>query len=72
MTAAQLRAILDRLGLSQVGAARFLDVDDRTVRRWIAGDIAVPRPVEMLLRLLDECPAAMRHARKTFGLTSER
>lgn len=66
MTPSQFRAILDRLGFPQVGAAQFLDVDDRTVRRWIAGDVPVPRSVEMLLRLMDECPAARRYAEGHF------
>lgn len=60
MTPEQLRTILDRLGLTQTRAAHFLDVDDRTVRRWIAGDVVIPRPVELLLRLMDGCPAARR------------
>lgn len=49
MTPDELRAELKRLGLTQNGAARFLDVQERTVRRWAAGDQPVPRAVELLL-----------------------
>jgi len=53
MTAEALRATLERLGLSQIGAARFLDVDARTVRRWATGDAVIPRSVELLLLLVE-------------------
>lgn len=49
MTPDELRAQLDRLGLSQSGAARYLEVDPRTMRRWAAGDIPIPKAVELLL-----------------------
>lgn len=39
MTANQFRAALDKLGLSQVGAARILGVNDVTVRRWAKGGV---------------------------------
>jgi hypothetical protein len=39
-------------GLSQVGAARFLGVNDTTSRRWIAGRHPIPDSVAMLLRLM--------------------
>lgn len=52
MTANQFRNALDRLGLSQLGAARLFDANDRTVRRWAIGERAVPTQVAILLRLL--------------------
>ena len=42
MTPSDFRAALDRLGLTLVGAARVVGVDDRTVRRWANGERAVP------------------------------
>lgn len=52
MTPEALRSELSRLGLSQVEAARRLDVGERTMRRWCAGEIEVPKAVgELLLRL---------------------
>lgn len=42
MTATRLRAALQSIGWSQHHLARTLAVDERTVRRWCAGDYAVP------------------------------
>jgi DNA-binding transcriptional regulator YiaG len=52
MTANQFRAALGRLNLSQVGAARLLGANDRTVRRWASGERSIPGDVAILLRLL--------------------
>lgn len=49
---AEFRAQIARLGLSQLGAARLLGVDGRTVRRWAIGEREVP---ETVLRLLTAC-----------------
>jgi hypothetical protein len=49
MTAAQLVKLLEKAGLSQLGAARRLGVDPRTIRRYVAGDLPVPRVVELAL-----------------------
>ena len=45
-------AALDRLKLSQLGAARLMGVDPRTVRRWDLDEAAVPECVAILLRLM--------------------
>jgi hypothetical protein len=50
MTAAQLRTILQRLDITQVGASRILGLSDRAIRRYIAGT-PIPEPVAKLLRL---------------------
>lgn len=52
MTPKQYAAIITRLGLSQVGAARFLGVDERTSRRWISGEREIPEPVSRFLTFL--------------------
>ena len=52
MTAADFRATLSSLGLSQVGAARLLGVTDRVVRMWVAGDRPVPVLVARVLLLV--------------------
>ena len=49
MTAQEFRDAIAKLGINQVQAARALRVDPRTVRRWIAGDVEIPGPVEVLL-----------------------
>jgi hypothetical protein len=52
MTSNQFRAALERLGLSQVGAAALVGADPRTGRRWALGERDVPECVAILLRLL--------------------
>ena len=47
--ATRLRAELARLGLSQRGLARLLDLSDRTIRRYCAGTEDVPRVVWLAL-----------------------
>jgi hypothetical protein len=50
MTANQFRTALDRLKLSQLGAARLFKVGDRTARRW--AEDGTTGPVAILLHLL--------------------
>ena len=52
MTPKQYIDAIARLGLSQRGAGRFLGVDERTSRRWVSGDSAIPESVSKLLRLM--------------------
>lgn len=52
MTPMQLQKLLDKAGLSQRGAARELEINERTMRKYIAGDSAIPRTVEFALRWL--------------------
>ena len=50
MTPTQYRAAIDRVGLSQVGAARFFGANTRTGQRWAAD--GPPPPVAVCLRLM--------------------
>lgn len=52
MTATQFRTALDRLKLSQLGAAKLFRSNDRTVRRWAIGERAVPVTVAIMLKLM--------------------
>ena len=52
MTATQFRTALDRLNLSQLGAARLFGTGERTPRRWALGERSVPPAIAILLRLL--------------------
>ena len=45
----QLRAIIKKLGLSQMELARRLGVDGRSVRRWLAGEAKVPGPARVAI-----------------------
>lgn len=47
--ATRLRSTLARLGLSQRGLARELELDPRVVRRYCTGEIPVPRAVWLAL-----------------------
>lgn len=51
MTPERYAEAIKKLGLSQVGAAEFLGYDPRTSRRWVSGDLPVPKVVGMLLEL---------------------
>lgn len=55
MTAAQLAKLLDRAGQSQRGAAKAIDINERTMRKYIAGVSPVPRTVEYALRWVVHC-----------------
>ena len=50
MTPRQLQKFLHDAGLSQSGAAREIGIEPRTMRRYIAGDLPVPRAIEYALR----------------------
>ena len=50
----ELRMFLDRNRLYQMELAAYLDIDERTVRRYLRGAASVPVPVVLLLRALDE------------------
>ena len=47
----QFRHALRQLGLTQVQAAKRLRVNQRTVRRWVAGDSRVPESVTLLIEV---------------------
>jgi plasmid maintenance system antidote protein VapI len=53
MTALQLQRLLDRAGLSQRGAANALEINERTMRKYCAGDSAIPKTVELAIRWLE-------------------
>ncbi len=50
MTPAQLKRLLRDSGLSQRGAAKAIDINERHMRRYIAGEAEIPRTVEYALR----------------------
>lgn len=52
MSPDELRAALDKLGISQLEWARRLDVYGQTVRRWVRHGGEVPGPVALLAHLL--------------------
>lgn len=52
MTGHEYSEVIDRLGLSRVGAAHFLNVDETTSRRWSKDQHPIPLPVVALLRVM--------------------
>lgn len=60
MTAAEFRSALLGLGLTGRQFARLFNADERTVRRWKAGDLDVSRWVPVALELLACCPVGAR------------
>jgi hypothetical protein len=52
MTGKQLQKLLDSAELSQRGAARELAINERTMRKYVAGDSPIPRVVELAVRQL--------------------
>ena len=52
MTADQYRTTIEKLGLSQIAAAKLLGVDERTSRRWASGERDIPPPAVRFLRYL--------------------
>jgi hypothetical protein len=52
MTPERYAVLIARLGLSQVSAADFLGINPRTSRRYVSGELAVPKVVAMLLELM--------------------
>jgi hypothetical protein len=50
MTPTQLQKLLDSAGLSQRGAAKAIEVNERTMRKYVAGESAIPRTVEYAIR----------------------
>jgi DNA-binding transcriptional regulator YiaG len=51
MSPQQFRHALRQLGLNQVQASKRLRVNERTVRRWVAGDSKIPESVILLLQI---------------------
>lgn len=46
------RELIELLGMTQIGAAKFMDIGERTSRRWAVGDVEVPLAVLMLLETM--------------------
>jgi DNA-binding transcriptional regulator YdaS (Cro superfamily) len=52
MTTNQFRRALTMLGVTQVGLAKALKVDERTVRNWVGGRSKVPPLIVILVNLM--------------------
>lgn len=52
MTAKQYLAAIEKLGLSQLAAGRWLGVSPRTAQNYALGKTRIPEPTAKLLRLV--------------------
>lgn len=52
MTPDNLRNAATALGLSGRGLARALDVNEKTYRRWISGEVPIPHTVALACEAL--------------------
>ena len=52
MTTTELRQRLATAGLSQRAAARMLDINERTMRRYASGALPIPKTVELALEVI--------------------
>lgn len=64
MSKEEYRSALAQLDLRQEEVGRLLGVGGRTARRWASGEVDVPPPVEMHLRLWLERPEILEVTRK--------
>lgn len=52
MSATALNKAIDELGMSQVAAAEYFGINERTMRRYALGEYPVPRAIELQLKTL--------------------
>ena len=52
MSGEEFKNDLNRYGLSQIGFARMIGVNERTVRKWASGSLVVPRSAEYIMSLI--------------------
>lgn len=52
VTPDQIQAALNEIGLTQQQAARLFRHDERTMRRWVLGERAIPQGIAILFHLL--------------------
>jgi plasmid maintenance system antidote protein VapI len=49
LTALQLQRLLDKAGMTQRAAAKVLEIHERTMRKYCAGDLVIPKTVAMAM-----------------------
>ena len=66
------RELIEKLGMTQVGAAKWMDIGERTSRRWAIGEVDVPLAVIMLLETMVKCELTPHQVRAMVGLPDKR
>jgi hypothetical protein len=64
--------LLEKLGLSQRGAARFLGIAERTSRNYASGERAIDPRTAMLLELMVRREVSVEEALRTIGIDAEK
>lgn len=67
MSPDEYRSTIEKLGLSQIAAAKLLGVDARTSRRWASGERDVPAPAVRFLQYLIATRKTGEQAMKVLG-----
>lgn len=62
MSASDLRAMIERLGVTQSEFSRLVDVSVGAVAQWLAEVRSIPGPVESYVSLLMRLPSSIREA----------
>ena len=65
MTPDQIQAALNELGLTQQQAAKLFRHNERTMRRWIAGDVGISQGIAILLQMLVDGTITVADVRRT-------
>jgi plasmid maintenance system antidote protein VapI len=60
MTPTQMRRFLAEQDLTQVELAMALEIDPRTVRRYVNGESEIPRVIELACQALEKMEKAKR------------
>lgn len=69
ISAERFAKLLDRLGLSQRAAARFLGIDERMARHFVAGTKPVDPRTAMLLELMVKQKVSPQDALRLIGIS---
>lgn len=64
LSAAEIRAIRERLGLSQAQLARLLRLGSNTISRWEADRNVQTAAMDVLLRLIRDVPGSLDYLRR--------
>lgn len=52
MTSNELKILIDSLSISKAEFAELIDVDYRTIMRWLEGSRKIPKPMQLLCKII--------------------